>query len=84
MNVLKTRVMDPKTPAREARQRARRMRSIWIVALLTVGTTLALVLAWGSPRDTVWHFWGVTQLLPLFYLALSVWAAWPLPGEDAT
>ena len=46
------------------------------------GTLLGLGLAWAQPQATLWHFWGVTQLLPVFYLALSVWAAWPLPGED--
>ncbi len=74
--------MDPETTPRDPKERARRSRSVWVVLSLTLGTTLALVLAWASPQETVWHFWGVTQFLPLFYLALSVWAAWPLPGED--
>jgi hypothetical protein len=76
--------MDLDAPPHAHTERARRRRAVWVVLSLTLGTTLALVLAWASPASTVWHFWGVTQLLPVFYLALSVWAAWPLPGEDAT
>jgi preprotein translocase subunit SecG len=56
-------------------------RAFWIVGLLFSVTTLALLLAWSHPQSTIWHFLGVTQLLPLFYLALSVWAAWPVAGE---
>jgi hypothetical protein len=51
------------------------------VGLLVTGTLAALVLAWAHPDATVWHFLGVTQLLPVYYLGLSVWAAWPLGGE---
>ena len=74
--------MDPDLSAPPRLARARRVRAVWVVLLLVGGTTLALVLAWAHPLSTQWHFWGVTQFLPLFYLALSVWAAWPLPGED--
>ena len=80
--MLKIRVMAPDTPQAHHTARARRARTVWVVLCLTLGTTLALLLAWAHPTSTVWHFWGVTQFLPLFYLALSVWAAWPLPGED--
>ncbi len=81
-DVLKIRVMAPDHPPNPGTARARRRRALWVVGCLTLGTTLALVWAWAHPAATVWHFWGVTQLLPLFYLALSIWAAWPLPGED--
>ena len=47
-----------------------------------LGTLAALILSFAHPEATVWHFLGVTQLLPLFYLVLSVWAAWPLDNED--
>lgn len=57
-------------------------RALWIVGLLFSVTTLALLLAWSYPQSTLWHFLGVTQLLPLFYLVLSVWAAWPVAGKD--
>jgi hypothetical protein len=76
--------MDPDMSATSPAERARRRRTASVLGLLVAGTTLALVLAWAHPKATVWHFWGVTQLLPLFYLVLSVWSAWPLPGEDAT
>ena len=57
-------------------------RAYWIVGLLVAGTLAALILSFAHPEATVWHFLGVTQLLPLFYLVLSVWAAWPLDNED--
>ena len=57
-------------------------RPLRLTATAVLGTLLGLVLAWARPQATLWHFWGVTQLLPVFYLGLSVWAAWPLPGED--
>jgi hypothetical protein len=82
LSVLKIGVMDPDTPAQARTERARRVRSLMVVFLLFVVTTLALVLSWAHPLATSWHFWGVTQFLPLFYLALSVWAAWPLAGEE--
>jgi len=78
--VLKIRVMEhhPDTTHTESR---RLWRALWIVGLLVTGTLAALVLAWAHPDATVWHFLGVTQLLPVYYLGLSVWAAWPLGGE---
>lgn len=73
--------MDDSSPDSFQTERLRRRRAIWIVTLLTAGTLIGLVWAWAQPEATLWHFWGVTQFLPLFYLVLSVWAAWPLPGE---
>jgi len=74
--------MDDSSPDSLRIERARYRRAVWIVTLLMLSTLLGLVLAWARPQATLWHFWGVTQLLPVFYLGLSVWAAWPLPGED--
>ena len=79
---VKNRGMDDASPGRSRTERSRRSRSVWILTLLVSGTLLGLGLSWAQPQATLWHFWGVTQLLPVFYLALSVWAAWPLPGED--
>ena len=73
--------MEGSSPDQSRLERARRTRSIWIVCLLILSTSLGLVLAWAQPQGTLGHFWGVTQFLPVFYLGLSVWAAWPLPGE---
>ena len=73
--------MDPSSPDQSQLEAVRRRRSVWIALLLALGTTWGLVWAWSRPQDTVGHFWWVTQALPLFYLALAVWASWPLPGE---
>lgn len=56
-------------------------RALRVFGLLITGTVAALVLSWAHPQDTVWQFWAVTQVLPVFYLLLTVWAAWPMPGE---
>jgi hypothetical protein len=73
--------MDEIRPDRTRFERSRRARSIWIVSLLILSTTLSLVLAWAKPQATLWQYWAVTQCLPVFYLVLTVWAAWPLPAE---
>ena len=63
--------MDDASPGRSQTERSRRSRSVWILTLLVSGTLLGLGLAWAQPQATLWHFWGVTQLLPVFYLALD-------------
>jgi hypothetical protein len=70
-------IQSDAVPAR----RLRRTRSVWIVGLLTLSTTLGLLLAWAEPKATLWQFWAITQCLPVFYLLLSVWAAWPLTPQ---
>jgi hypothetical protein len=42
---------------------------------LTVVTLGGLCFAWWHPEDTLWHFVVVTQMIPLFYLALAWWVA---------
>ena len=79
--MLKIRVMKHRPDPSHLESR-RLWRAVWIVGLLISGTLAALVLAWAYPEATVWHFLGVTQLVPVFYLCLSVWAAWPL-GDEA-
>jgi hypothetical protein len=74
--------MDEICPDRSPLNRARRVRAIWIVNLLIWVTTGSLLLAWAHPQATLWQFWAITQCLPVFYLGLSVWAAWPLPTES--
>ena len=69
--------MDEIQPEGSQRHRSRRLRSVWIVGVLILSTLGGLVLAWARPDDTVWQFWIVTQCLPLLYLGLSIWAAWP-------
>ena len=45
-----------------------------MVALACV-TAGGLCFAWWHPEHTLWHFFVVTQLIPLFYLGLSWWTA---------
>ncbi len=75
--------MEPSAPAPVLLVRTRRRRSVAVAVLLVLSTLIGLGWAWSEPADTVGHFWWVTQCLPLVYLGLAVWAAWPLPGEPA-
>ncbi len=80
---VKNQGMDTSAPADVILVRQRRRRSVAVALLLVLSTLMGLVWAWSEPTDTVGHFWWVTQCLPLVYLGLAVWAAWPLPGEPA-
>jgi hypothetical protein len=71
-------VPNPNHPA----ERSRRARSVWVVFLLVFSTLAGLVLSWAWPHETIWQFWVMTQLLPLIYLILSIWAAWPVKTGD--
>ena len=51
-----------------------------MLALITV-TLGGLFFAWWHPQDTLWHFFVVTQLIPLFYLGLAWWTAADKPGD---
>jgi hypothetical protein len=73
--------MDHLQSDRTPIERSSRARSVWIVGLLILSTSISLVWAWSQPQATLWHFWVVTQCVPIFYLVLSVWAAWPLSDE---
>jgi hypothetical protein len=42
---------------------------------LAVVTVAGLCFAWWHPEQTLWHFVVVTQMIPLFYLALTWWIA---------
>jgi hypothetical protein len=74
--------MDDIRPVRSPLERSRRLRAVWVVNLLIWVTTGSLLWAWAQPQATLWQFWGITQCLPVFYLGLSVWAAWPLSTES--
>lgn len=52
-----------------------------MLALVGV-TTAGLCFAWWYPQETLWHFFAVTQLIPLFYLVLSWWTAVPQPEDS--
>jgi hypothetical protein len=51
---------------------ARALCGMLVLACVTVG---GLCFAWWHPEHTLWHFFVVTQLIPLFYLGLSWWTA---------
>ena len=50
-------------------------RALWGMLALTVVTLGGLCFAWWYPEHTLWHFVVVTQMIPLFYLALAWWVA---------
>lgn len=52
------------------------------MGLLAVVTVAGLCFAWWYPEDTLWHFFIVTQLVPLFYLGLSWWIARHAPEDN--
>lgn len=50
--------------------------------LALIGVTVGgLCFAWWHPQDTLWHFFVVTQLIPLFYLGLAWWTAADTSGD---
>ena len=50
-------------------------RALWGMVALVCVTAGGLCFAWWHPEHTLWHFFVVTQLIPLFYLGLSWWTA---------
>ena len=71
---LKSSDTPSKAPAPEAKARLG-ARALWGMLALSVVTVAGLCFAWWHPEQTLWHFVVVTQLIPLFYLALTWWIA---------
>ena len=46
---------------------------MWGLIGVVVVTVASLWVAWRWPDHTSWHFWLVTQLVPLIYLLLAWW-----------
>jgi hypothetical protein len=59
-----------------------RARALGGMLALSVVTIAGLFFAWWHPAQTLWHFVVVTQMIPLFYLALTWWIA-SRPSEDS-
>ena len=53
-----------------------------IMALLICATLLGLAVSWAQPDQSLWIFWLMTQVLPVFYLILSVLTAVLTPAQD--
>ena len=54
-----------------------------IMALFISATVLGLVTSWAHPDQSLWLFWLMTQVLPIFYLVLSVLTAVLTPERDS-
>jgi hypothetical protein len=50
-------------------------RALWSMLALAGVTVGGLCFAWWHPEHTLWHFFVVTQVIPLFYLGLAWWTA---------
>lgn len=75
--------VNPK-PAKAVAAEAGAASRVRVAMLALVGvTTAGLCFAWWYPQETLWHFFAVTQLIPLFYLVLSWWTAVPQPEDSA-
>ena len=59
-------------PLERANERlSRRAKTVlWLLASITL---LSVTLVWFFPDESLWHFWLITQALPLIYCALAYW-----------
>ncbi len=71
--------VQAQTPEAKGLLGARALGGMLALAVVTVG---GLCFAWWHPVQTLWHFVVVTQMIPLFYLALTWWIA-SRPTEDS-
>ena len=61
----------PVPVARANEHLSRRAKTVlWLLASITL---VSVTLVWFFPDESLWHFWLITQTLPLIYCALTYW-----------